>query len=333
MDLLNEPKTAYHLLKKDIIFRNNTLSSLYFLSNKQVQKKSCPYDIDGIRYKLNLETGEISNYTKREVLNSMACSVRRTKILLNMLLEMNDFDWFCTLTFDKEKIDRYNDAEVFNAYVKYINNIKKQFPTLRYITVPERHEDLCIHFHVLIGGVSPIVLGFVNSGKVCCSWAMKNGKYIDICSKEFFDKTKSEHELTCTDGLPIYNISSFPYGMTTASKIASRERCNTYVKKYIEKALGSTEIFRKRFYYSKNLNVPEIVKQLVGADFIEPKKLSSLNLKNIDPIFKVADSFNYNEEHNVMQYWVDNKQKALVESGIIPVGCADLFNNQLKINL
>ena len=53
-------------------------------------KKSQPIDIDGIRYKLDLMTGEIDTYSKREVLNSMACSLRRTKIMMNMLLEMND---------------------------------------------------------------------------------------------------------------------------------------------------------------------------------------------------------------------------------------------------
>ena len=122
-----EQKTAYNLFQKDRIYRDKTLTSLYFKSNKeQVDKKSRPIDIDGIRYKLDLETGEIQTYTKREVLGSISGSLRRTKIAMNMLLEMNDFDWFATLTFDKEKIDRTNDRDVFNAYKKYIDNIKKQ---------------------------------------------------------------------------------------------------------------------------------------------------------------------------------------------------------------
>ena len=47
-----------------------------------------PIDLDGIRYKLNLKTGEISTYTKSEILNSMGCSLRRTKILLDMFLRL-----------------------------------------------------------------------------------------------------------------------------------------------------------------------------------------------------------------------------------------------------
>lgn len=333
MNNVLKEKTAYNLFKKDRIYRDRTLSSIYFKPFKaQVEKKSCPMDIEGIRYKLNLVTGEISNYSKREVLNSISSSVRRTKILLNMLLEMNNFDWFCTLTFDKDKVDRTDDTQVFKTYVKYINNIKKQFPSLGYITIPERHEDSCIHFHILINGITPQQLGFVDSGKVCCSWAMKHGKLCDVCSKEYFEKTKIYHDLTNTDGLPVYNISSFPYGLTTASKVASRERCNTYVKKYIEKALGSTDIFKKRFYYSKNLKVPSIVEQLIGADFYEPKKLTSLELAKFDSVFKAAKYVFYNKDHNVLQYWVDNKEKSLVDSGIIPIGNCDLFDNQLEMN-
>ena len=119
MEDKEKQKTAYYLFQKDRIYRDKTLTSLYFKSNKeQVEKKSQPYDIDGIRYKLDLETGEILTYKKSEVQNSMACSLRRTKILMNMLLEMNDFDWFATLTFDKEKIDRTNDELVYHAYKK-----------------------------------------------------------------------------------------------------------------------------------------------------------------------------------------------------------------------
>ena len=313
----NLQKTAYNLFQKDRIYRDKTLTSLYFKSNKeQVEKKSCPIDIDGIRYKMNLQTGEIDTYKKSEVLNSMNASIRRTKILMNMLLEMNDFDWFATLTFDKEKIDRTNDELVFNAYKKYINNIKHQFPSLKYMCVPERHEDNCIHFHLLIGGITAKQLGLVNSGKVCCSWAYYKNK---ICSKEYFERTKHEHELTDTDGLSVYNVTTFPYGYTTVTRIASRERCNSYVKKYIEKSLGSTDIFKKRFYYSSNLQVPNIVERLIGADFEVPKNLNELSFVKDNLHIRNADFVNYNKDYNVLQFWEDNSTKQCIDDGLIPL--------------
>lgn len=316
MEDLERQKTAYYLFQKDRIYRDKTLTSLYFKSNKkQVEKKSQPYDIDGIRYKLDLETGEILTYKKSEVQNSMACSLRRTKILMNMLLEMNDFDWFATLTFDKEKIDRTNDELVYHAYKKYIDNTKQRFSSFRYLTVLERHEDGCIHFHLLIGGLSTKQLGLVNSGKVCCSWAYYKNK---IASREFFERTKSEHELTDTDGLAVYNVTSFPYGLTTVTRIASRERCNSYVKKYINKDIGkSTEIFKKRFFYSKNLNVPTIVNRLIGADFDTPKNINDYMSNN--PHLQNAEYKNYNEDHNILQYWEDNNVKQCIDNGLIPL--------------
>lgn len=334
MESLTNQKTAYCLFRKERVYRTKTLSSLYFKSNKkQAEKTSCPIDIDGIRYKLDMETGDITNYTKKEVLNSMACSLRRTKILMNMLLEMNDFDWFGTLTFDRQKIDRTNDEAVFNAYKCFIRALKYAYPNLGYMCFPERHEDNCIHFHLLINGITPQQLGLENSGKVCCSWAYYKNK---IASKEYFEQTKSEHELIDTDGLPVYNVTKFPYGYTTVTRIASRERCNSYVKKYVEKALGSTEIFKKRFYYSSNLKVPAIVEQLIGADFETPKIIKEI--MNNDPHVQNAEFINYNKVHNVLQYWEDNETKELIDNGFVPITSSEelenvkgLFDYQLKI--
>lgn len=321
MEEFDNQKTAYYLFQKDRVYRDKTLSTIYFKSNQQVDKKSRPIDVDGIRYKLDMTTGEVSNYTKSECINSMASSLRRTKILMNMLLDMNDFDWFATLTFDKDKIDRTNDELVYQSYVKYINNVKHKHPSFRYLTVLERHEDGCIHFHLLIGGLSVKQLGLVNSGKVCCSWATYKNK---ICSKEYFDRTKNGRELTDTDGLAVYNVTSFPYGLTTVTRIASRERCNSYVKKYINKDIGkSTEIFKKRFFYSRNLIRPAVVDRLIGADFDNPKNIKEYTIDNLH--IQNAYSVNYNSDHNILQFWEDNSVKNYINSGIVP-----LSDNMIK---
>ena len=311
-----ETTTTYNLYSIEREYREDTLVSFFFQKNKKVVKKFAPIDCDGERFRANLETGEISCYKMREVLNSRKASLRRTIILMNMLLAMNDFDWFWTLTFDKDKIDRTNAEQVFKCYVKYINNLKKSCPTLGYMTFPEQHEDGCFHFHMLINGISPKQMGLVDSGKVCCHWATKkNG----VCSRDYFEKTKHLHELKDTDGETIYNVTSFAYGYTTASRICSRERCNTYVKKYVEKALGSTDIFKKRFYYSSNLNTPDIVKRLVGADFEEPTILTDLDCIKKNKLFKYSEGEPYLSEYNVLQVKIDNQTKRLLKDGLTPV--------------
>ena len=311
---MTNKSTTYNLYSTERRYRDETLISYYFQSNSEIIKQCSPIDIDGERFRLNHKTGEIAEYTKNDILESFKASLRRTKISMNMLLTMNDFDWFWTLTFDKEKIDRTDDQQVFECYKKYINNLKKKYPNFQYMCFPERHEDGCIHFHLLTAGISTKQMGLVNSGKVCCHWSTKNG----IASKEYFEKTKHLHEQKDTDGETIYNITTFAFGYTTVSRIVSRERCNSYVKKYVEKALGSTEIFKKRFYYSSNLNVPNVVKRLIGADFELPTEVEKMPCVYNDPL--VANSkTQYVGEHNVFQVKIDNSIKDIIDQGVIPL--------------
>lgn len=320
-----EQQTTYNLYSTERRYRKETLISYYFKSNKTIIKKFSPIDIDGERLKLNKETGEISNYKRKEIQNSLKCSLDRTTILMNTLLAMNDFDWFWTLTFDKEKVDRTNEKVVFHCYKKYIDNISKKVPTIRYMTFPERHEDDCFHFHLLVAGITPKQMGLVNSGKVCCHWATKKG---GVASKEYFEKTKHLHVLKETDGEPIYNITTFPYGFTTVSRIVSRERCNTYVKKYVEKALGSTEIFKKRFYYSKNLNLPERIKKLIATNFKRIHSLDELDYIKNNPLIQKS-KYQYLSEHNVLQVKIDNELKDLIDKGLVSLSNEEII--QLKV--
>lgn len=316
-----ENLNSYALFFKQEILRDYTNLALYYQNIKKKEKTSGPIDIEGIRYKLDYETGELRLYKQSEYKEHDRVSIIRSKKLLTLLLEMNDFDWFCTLTFDNLRIKRSDDKAIYKAYEKFIHNIHQQFPTLRYITVLERHEDGNIHFHLLIGGVPWQKLGFVNSGKVCCHWATKkNG----ICSKEYYEKTKHLHELKDTDGLTVYNITSFIYGFTTATRIASREKCNSYIKKYLDKAFGSTEAFKKRFYYSSNLNTPEIVKQCIGADFWEPTNTELFAKENL--LFDNADKKTYMEKFNISFARISNDKKINIERGLIPTEDETLFD-------
>jgi hypothetical protein len=300
---------------KEREFRDNTLVSFYVRPDAPITKKFAPYDIDGERFRLNLETGEISNYTLKDCQNSLGVSIRRTRILMNMLLDMNDFDWFCTLTFDKEKLDRTDPEAVLDAYTDCIHYLSRKYPRMRYLTVPEQHDDGCFHFHLVIGGVTPKELGLVDSGKVCCHWATRKGK---IASREYFEQTKNERELTATDGLPVYNITNFIYGFSTATKIANRAACNTYVKKYIDKALGSTDIFRKRFYYSKNLAMPVVFNELLDEIDARFGSIDTSRLIRRHDYIRFAKQTK-NGDYNTTQAWIDNPTKNLLKQGFRPI--------------
>lgn len=322
---MEDKSITYNLYSTERRYRKNTLISYYFKPNKTIIKKSSPIDINGERLKLDKITGEIRNYKRKEMENSLKISLDRTTILMNTLLAMNDFDWFWTLTFDKDKIDRTNADAVYNCYKKYINNLSKKFPDIRYMTFPERHEDNCFHFHILVAGITAKQMGLVNSGKVCCHWATnKNG----VASKEFYERTKDKYPNKDTDGEPIYNLTTFAYGYTTVSRIVSRERCNTYVKKYVEKALGSTDTFKKRFFYSSNLNLPEKVKKLIGANYDRIHDLDSLEVIKKSPIIQNS-KYQYLSEHNVLQITIDNELKDTINKGLIPLSNEDMIRLKL----
>ncbi len=330
---------TYNLYSTERIYRNETLVSYYFQPNRNIKKKCKPVDINGERFRL-YDDGLIENYKRKDVEKSYGASLRRTIILMNMLLNMNDFYWFWTLTFDKEKIDRTNDLQVFKCYERYIDNIKTKFPSFRYMTFPERHEDGCFHFHLLTAGLTPAQMGLVNSGKVCCHWAKKRNKYgvlsdTGICSRAYFERTKHLHELKDTDGETIFNVTSFAYGFTTCSRIVSRERCNSYVKKYVQKALGSTEVFKKRFYYSSNLKVPEVVKRLVGADFEKPADFKTDFVDGVDDSLYLENSKGqpYINQFNVLQIKIDNEIKNALDKGLIPtdINFDNVFDYQMSM--
>lgn len=309
-----ENKDKYALFLRDEIYRDYTKRSCFFKKN-EIKEKSCgPIVYNGRVYKVDYITGEYRPYELEEIKSNKRNSVFRTKRLLKLLLGMNDFDWFCTLTFDNEKINRTSEEDIYNAYEKFINNIQHQFPTLRYVTVLELHKTGEIHFHMLLAGVPWQKLGLENSGKVCCHWATRKNK---VCSPEYFNRTKHLYELEGTDGLPVYNITNFIYGFTTATRIVDQAKCKSYVCEYVKKALGSASRFKKSFYYSSNLRVPKIVSRCIGADFDSPKDTSLL--MRDDLIFSNAEHSTYIEDYNVAIVTISNDLKENLEKGLIPI--------------
>ena len=63
----------------------------------------------------------------------------------------NDFNWFVTITFDKNKIDRYNAKLLEKKVLQWLDNTRINYDSkAKYILVPEYHKDKAIHYHALI---------------------------------------------------------------------------------------------------------------------------------------------------------------------------------------
>lgn len=107
-------------------------------------------------------------------------------------------------------------------------------------------------------------LGFEDSGKVACHVLQKG-----CCSKEYYQQMLKENkfEPSGTDGQPIYNVTAFKHGFTTAIKTTDDEKALDYIAEYINKGVRVFGLHSRRFWYSKNLNLPKEYKQKYHTNF------------------------------------------------------------------
>lgn len=152
-------------------------------------------------------------------------SVRRSRVQIRDLIFCNNFDYFCTFTFNPKKYDRYNFNNLKLVMTRWLNNQRRlNSPNLKYIVIPEFHKDGAIHFHALLKNYNGPV-------------------------KETGKRTKGNYK--------IFNLPSFRGGFTTASPIDENlDAISEYVSKYITKDM--IKIFNKnRYFCSQGLIRPK----------------------------------------------------------------------------
>lgn len=165
--------------------------------------------------------------TKEEIERSITSSLNRTKNTIYDYARANRWEWFLTLTFSPEKVDRYNYDECTKKLKNWIDNsLRRKNKDLKYIFVPERHDDGAFHFHGLVSNIAEDFM--VDSDK----------------------KTKQ--------GDTIFNLSTYRLGWTTATKVKDTARAANYITKYITKELLIHTKNKRRYWPSKNLNIGEI---------------------------------------------------------------------------
>lgn len=152
-------------------------------------------------------------------------SIRRTRQLIADYVLCNEFDLFCTFTFDPKKFkERFNFTSCYLRMSRWLDYQRHSHsPDLRYLVVPEKHKSGAYHFHALISHY--------------------NGLLHDSGHKN--------------NNRPVFNISGWRVGFSTAVRIPKEDipKVSNYVRKYITKDM-SREFGRKRFLASRNLEKP-----------------------------------------------------------------------------
>ena len=149
-------------------------------------------------------------------------SLSRTKTLIHDLILCNDFELFCTFTFDPDKVDRFSFNACSAKMSTWIHHQKNRSPDFKYLIVPEQHKSGAWHFHALISHYNG---------------SLRDSKHIS------------------STGRRVYNVTSFRSGFSTAVHIDDPNAVANYVSKYITKDF-IRYFNRRRFACSRNLRRP-----------------------------------------------------------------------------
>jgi hypothetical protein len=168
--------------------------------------------------------------------DDMLRSARRARAKLRRLALANEFEYFVTLTLDQAKIDRYDPNAIMKKVNVWLDNMVRR-NGLRYILVPELHDDGAYHFHGFFAGRS---VKAVDSGTI---------KRPGI-KKPMRPRSEAERLQWLADGgMIVYNLPQWSYGFTTAIELYGEySRAVGYVCKYIGKQEGQRPM--GRWYYS-----------------------------------------------------------------------------------
>lgn len=166
---------------------------------------------------------EIDGFLERTFESSRISASRAQQTVKEYALN-NRFDYFVTLTFDRKKIDRWNDHAVIDAMKKWLKAQRRKDKNFYYISVAERHKDNAMHFHLLIGNY--------------CGSLTDTG-------------------LLNSKGRKIYNLDEWLLGFSTAVKIddtkGSAVAVANYIIKYMSKRFDDVPLNQKRYWCSKGL--------------------------------------------------------------------------------
>lgn len=137
-----------------------------------------------------------------------ARSIRRAKEAAFDLVLCNQFDWFSTLTFSPEHIDRTDYQAAYGKIKTFFSNLVQRHDFM-YLAVPEHHKDgEAIHFHLL-----------------------SNGGGLELVRSGHYRK-----------GKPVFNISNWRWGFSTALRVDGedcRDKCAKYIFKYMGKQMNA----------------------------------------------------------------------------------------------
>lgn len=224
-------------------------------------------------------------------------SISRTKRMILEKALCNPWDWFCTFTIDEGKHDRKNLDAWREGFTQWMRDQRKKGFPIRYLLVPEMHQDGSWHAHGLLAGLPDSELEAFRD--------MDARGYRTPAGRRLPRRLRESDYMNWTAYMNKFGFCSF-------GAIQSPVASGFYITKYITKDNSRTvqKVGLNTYYCSKGLNVaekhldfwgrdPEIDRLLVnkydfcatgmthvkdncnwsfGMEFVDPKDLEVLDL-------------------------------------------------------
>lgn len=177
-------------------------------------------------------------------------SLDRARKMVFDIAMLNQWDWFITLTFSPDLIERTDFKSVSQRLYQWINDhLVKKFDNVKYLAVAEQHKKYekngkrAYHYHMLLSGVPDDI--FIDSGTCLIKGWNKPIKY-DTFYKLKKLGTVKDSDFKCS----VFNVSTFRSGFSTAIRVYQNGLgLASYFTKYIAKDLDSTDLpFGKAVY-------------------------------------------------------------------------------------
>lgn len=182
-----------------------------------------------VKDKPDVVEAENSHSTERSIYNSL----KRTKQTIFEYGYANEWDWFGTLTFSPDKINRYDYEEITKRTSQFLKRVRNKYADgLRYMYIPEQHANGAWHIHILLANCGD--MQFEDSGRLA------SGKRAMLRNKS------NEHLPT------IYNLEHWKYGFSSFTRVVSSDKCVSYISKYVTKDLTVVAKNKRRVFPSYN---------------------------------------------------------------------------------
>lgn len=170
-------------------------------------------------------------------------SLSRSKAKVKEYALSNPFELFVTFTLDPKKYDRTDLPKYIKHLSQFIRDFRKKTNCdVKYLFVPERHQDGCWHIHGFLMGL-PLE-------------RLREFKLNDYLPIKILERLKS--------GAKVYTWQEYEdkFGFASIEVIKNQEASSNYILKYITKdALRSVKELNAHLYYaSQGLKKAELIK-------------------------------------------------------------------------